>query len=308
MNQYQTDDNQIKLSADLLGRSPRDLDAPEQQDATPTGLHLVKPFFTSYNKQEAKMEKRDVENNKKVITKREVFTQYVYAEDQDGNPSLYCDIHHMPIKAVQFLDGTEKEVGSTITIYSSEPPQRNPNEYVYTQLTFIQNMIVPRYEFAKSVLVNLLLISGIQQIQKCLSAGGSGINDFSSAQFVSFAVTNLYLYYQNEIEKSELNAKKFIEMVIENKNSNSKRKPLHPLLASVMILLNGNSEEARKVKELLKVDYGYNKGTNPYSRRDDLINALRLRFYSSEDIGLIKSTEYEMYSIYEPGVSIELGS
>jgi len=169
-------------------------------------------------------------------------------------------------------------------------------------------MIVPRYEFAKSVLVNLLLISGIQQIQKYLSAGGSGINDFSSAQFVSFAVTNLYLYYQNEIEKSELNAKKFIEMVIENKNSNSKRKPLHPLLASVMILLNGNSEEARKVKELLKVDYGYNKGTNTYSRRDDLINALRLRFYSSEDIGLIKSTEYEMYSIYEPGVSIELGS
>lgn len=308
MNQYQTDDNQIKLSADLLGRSPRDLDAPEQQDATSTGLHLVKPFFTSYNEQEAKMEKRDVENNKKVITKREVFTQYVYAEDQDGNPSLYCDIHHMPIKAVQFLDGTEKEVGSKITIYSSEPPQRNPNEYVYTQLTFIQNMIVPRYEFAKSVLVNLLLISGIQQIQKYLSAGGSGINGFSSAQFVSFAVTNLYLYYQNEIEKSELNAKKFIEMVIENKNSNSKRKPLHPLLASVMILLNGNSEEARKVKELLKVDYGYNKGTNTYSRRDDLINALRLRFYSSEDIGLIKSTEYEMYSIYEPGVSIELGS
>ena len=307
MNQYQVDGNHIKLSGGLLIRSPRELDAFEEKDPTYTGLHLVKPFFTAYNEKEAKIEKNE-ENNKKVITKREVFTQYVYAEDKDGNPSLYCDIHHIPIKAVQYVDGTEKEVTGTITIYSSEPPQRNPNEYVYTHLTFMQNMVVPRYEFAKSVLVNLLLISGIQQIQRYLGAGESGIMNLSSAQFVSFAVTNLYLYYQEEIRKSGLDANKFIDMVIKNNNSDSKRKPLHPLLASIMILLNGNNEEARKVKELLKVDYGYNKGTNTYSRRDDLINALRLRFYSSEDIGLIKSTEYEMYSIYEPGVSIELAS
>ncbi len=311
MNRYNVDDGQIKLSGFLLAKEPNDLDIhginPYINPYSTTGIHLVKSFFTNYNENEAKIEINE-KNDKKVITKREVFTQYVYAEDKNGNPSLYCDIHHMPIKAVQFLDGTEKEVSSTITIYSSEPPQRNPNEYVYTQLTFIQNMVVPRYEFAKSVLVNLLLIAGIQDIQKNLGGGELEIMKLSTAKFASFAVTNLYLYYQDEIQESGSDAKKFIDMVIKNRGSDNKRKPIHPLLASIMLLFNSNNEEAREIKKILKVDYGYNKGTNTYSRRDDLINALRLRFYSSEDIGLIKNTEYEMYSIYEPGVSIEFNS
>ena len=308
MNQYKVDNGQIKLSGALLARSPNYIDVSNITSSSTTGIHLVKPFFTNYNENEAKIE-RNEENNKKVITKREVFTQYVYREDEKGNPSLYCDIHHMPIKAVQFLDGTEKEVSSTITIYSSELPQRNPNEYVYTQLTFMQNMVVPRYKFAKSVLVNLLLIAGIQDIQQNLGAGDFGISSLSSSKFASFAVTNLYLYYRDEIQKSGLDAKKFIDMVIKNSSSDNERKPLHPLLASIMILFNNNNEEAREVKKILKVDYSdNNKGLNQYARRDDLINALRLRFYAARDIGQIKNTEYEMYSIYEPGVSIELGS
>jgi len=306
MNQQSVDNGQIRLSGVLLKRTLNDLHVSGTSGLN--GFHLVKPFFTSYDKKKAKIE-GDTENNKKVITKREVFTQYVYTEDKNGIPSLYCDIHHMPIKAVQFVDGTEKKVSGTIKICSSEPPQRNPDEYVYTQLTFMQNRVVPRYEFAKSVLVNLLLIAGIQDIQRNLITGNDfRISNLAHAQFASFAVTNLYLYYINEIKESGNDGKKFIDMVIKNSSSHNERKPLHPLLASIMLLFNSSNEEARIVKELLKVDYDYTKGTNQYSRRDDLINALRLRFYSSEDIGMIKSTEYEMYSIYEPGVSIELGS
>ncbi len=259
---------------------------------------LVQPFFTHYD-DKAQVIEIEGQNNKKLIKKREVFTQYVYVVN-DEIPILYCDIHHMPIKGVQKIDGTLIEVPSKITIYSSEAFKSGESGYTYTQLTFMQNMVIPRYEFAKSALVNLLLIAGIQEIQKCLSDAARMLENFYNARFVSFAITNLYAYYKDEISQSNWNAHEFINNVIKNRHFSGKHKYLHPLLASIILTFNGGDED---VKAILENEYGL-KNAKTYSHRDEFINALRLRFYSSNDTGVIQSIEYDMYSIYEPGVSI----
>jgi len=303
INQKEVDEStdKIKLSDALITKTAPNLqeDLLDPTTNTADSYHLVKPFFTHYDKEMTVLEKEG-QNNNKVVKKREVFTQYVYRVDGE-NPNLYCDIHHMPIKGVQKIDGTLIEVPSKITIYSSEAFKSDQPGYTYTQLTFIRNMVIPRYEFAKSALVNLLLITGIQEIQTSLSNVTSMVSSFSNARFAPFAITNLYLYYYNEINDSNLNALEFINKVIKNRNSGGKHKHLHPLLAAIILLFNKYDED---VKIILENDYGLKK-PETYSRRDDFINALRLRFYSSENIGNIQSTEYDMYSIYEPGVSIK---
>jgi hypothetical protein len=207
----------------------------------------------------------------------------------------------MPIKGIQKIDGTVVEVPSKITIYSSEGFKSDQFGYAYTQLTFMRNTVVPRYEFAKSALVNLLLIAGIQEIQNSLLNSQNMVSSLFNARFAPFAITNLYKYYYDEIKDSNNSAYNLIDKTIYNRKSSSHHKHLHPLLAAIILSFNSNDET---VKQILQNDYGLgNPGT--YSRRDDFINALRLRFYSSIESGAIQSAEYDMYSIYEPGVSIK---
>jgi hypothetical protein len=304
MNREEVDrDGKIIISAHLIERKKEDLkNLVKKQNVSYASFHLVRPFFTNYEENTKEIEQEN-QNGKNVIKKREVFTQYVYTED-GGIPVLYCDIHHIPIRGIQEIDGTVQNVPPKITIYSSEAFKSNKPGYTYTQLTFIRNMALPRYEFAKSALVNLLLIAGIQEIQKYLSNVNSMFSSFRNARFAPFAITNLYHYYKEEISKSNLNTNEFINKVIEKRNSGGKHKYLHPLLASIILSFNKNDEN---VKGILQNDYGLQR-SETYSRRDDFINELRLRFYSVDNAVVIQNTEYDMYSIYEPGVSIHFGA
>jgi len=292
-------DNKMTLSDYLIISRMENLqeDSENAGKAPTTNYHLVRPFFTHYDKETKVIENQD---NNKIIKKREVFTQYVYIEN-NGNPILYCDIHHMPIRGIQEIDGTVKEMPSKITIYSSDASKSDQPGYTYTQLTFIRNMVIPRYEFAESALVNLLLIAGIQELQKYLSSRGKTMSGLANKRFAPFAITNLYHYYYEEIKNNNNSPYELINKVIQNNNSSGERKHLHPLLASILLSFNSDNKH---VKMILENDYGL-KTLETYSRRDDFINALRLRFYSSEGIGNIESIEYDMYSIYEPGVSIK---
>ena len=296
--------NKITLSDHLITYRKQDLESGPGNagNGSTIGYHLVKPFFTHYNKEEKEIEKQD---NNKTIKKREVFTQYVYVEN-NGKPILYCDIHHMPVRGIQEIDGTVIEIPSKITIYSSNAFKSDQHGYTYTQLTFIRNMVIPRYKFAESALVNLLLIAGIQEIQRYLSSQGKTVSGLINARFAPFAITNLYHYYYKdnkyeEIDHSNKSAYELIIKVTKNDDSIGERKHLHPLLASILLSFNIDNKD---VKKILQNDYGL-QNTATYSRRDEFINALRLRFYSSEGIGNIQSIEYDMYSIYEPGVSIK---
>ena len=301
MNQNADSLNKITLSDFLITFRKEDLqEGSEEPGKGPTtNYQLVRPFFTHYDKETKEIEKQE-QNNSKTIKKREVFAQYVYIED-NGKPILYCDIHHMPIRGIQEIDGTVKEMPSKITIYSSDAFKSDQHGYTYTQLTFIRNMVIPRYEFAESALVNLLLIAGIQEIQKYLSSRGKTMSGLVNKRFAPFAITNLYRYYYEEIKDNNKSPYELINKVIQNNNSSGEHKHLHPLLASILLSFNSDNKH---VKMILENDYGL-KTIETYSRRDDFINALRLRFYSLEDIGNIKSIEYDMYSIYEPGVSIK---
>jgi regulator of sigma D len=296
--------NKITLSAHLIASTKQHLRSVSEatEHGSTTGYDLVRPFFTHYDKEAKGIEKQD---NNKTIKKREVFTQYVYEED-NGNPILYCDIHHMPIRGIQEIDGTVIEIPSKITIYSSDAFKPDQHGYTYTQLTFIRNMVIPRYKFAESALVNLLLIAGIQEIQRYLSSRRRTVSGLINARFAPFAITNLYHYYYkdskyDEIDHSNKSAYELITKVTKNDDSISERKHLHPLLASILLSFDRDNKD---VKNILQNDYGLQNPAT-YSRRDEFINALRLRFYSSEGIGNIQSIEYDMYSIYEPGVSIK---
>jgi hypothetical protein len=205
----------------------------------------------------------------------------------------------MPIKGIQNADGTIRKVGPKITIYSSETATLSTNEYRYKDLMFMHSPVIPRYEFAKSAIVNLLLIAGIQEIQQALFDIDSLTERISNSEFASFAITNLYHYYKDEIKQSDGDMRKFIQIAKE-----SRRKILHPLLASIILAFNSNEKD---IKVLLEEHYGLgnsNEESGSYSRRDEFINALRLRFYSSA-ASSINRIEYDMYSIYEPGVCIE---
>jgi hypothetical protein len=301
MNRYDDNDKEIRLSDELITKTqpyfPQKFS--DSLGSSTSHYNLVQPFFTHYEDKKDVVEK-DKQNNKDIIKKRVVFTQYVYVVHNE-QPILYCDIHHMPIKGIQKIDGTVVEVPSKITIYSSEEFKSDQFAYAYAQLTFMRNTVMPRYEFAKSALVNLLLIAGIQEIQNSLLNSQNIVSILFNARFAPFAITNLYKYYYDEIKDSNNSAYNLIDKIIYNRKSSSHHKHLHPLLAAIILSFNRNDET---VKQILQNDYGLgNPGT--YSRRDDFINALRLRFYSSTTSGAIQSAEYDMYSIYEPGVSIK---
>jgi len=252
------------------------------------GITLITPVFTaSYIKNVS------VRQEGNTITGRRVYTQYEYVDNAEGQPRLYCDIHHMPIKGTRDMDGFLHTCTSLMDIASNTKEIESGKARIsYHDVMFLKDWIENRYDFAPSNLVNVLLIIGTYLIQNMLL--NPNMASELVMRFLPFVITNMYKYYEKEIEAD----KKNVEHVLENIIKGVYDKPIHPLIAAVALAINPNQED---IKDRLRKDYG-TIDTEVYSRKDNFIRDLRLRFYSVQKISGVK---YNMYSLYEPGIVIE---
>jgi hypothetical protein len=176
----------------------------------------------------------------------------------------------------------------------SSMPQEHSTSYF--DLMFTKNWAEPRYEFAPSTVVNVLLIIGINLVQNMIL--NPNVDSDFVKRFLPFVITNMYYYYRQEI--GERNSEKEIEEFLNNVIKNVYKKPIHPLIPAIALALNPNDED---MKNRLREDYGISVvQENTYSRMDKFVRELRLRFYSAHKVS---GAKYNMYSLYEPGVVIQ---
>jgi hypothetical protein len=257
---------------------------------TANGIPLVTPVFTGRYGGKAVVN-RDGNN----IIGRRVYTKYEYVEEVHGEPKLYCDIHHMPIKGTRNNDGFLDTVGSLMDIASMPGKAR----ISYHDIMFLKDWAEPRYAFAPSSLVNVLLVIGTYLMQNMLLARTTE-SEFVR-RFLPFVITNMYEYYYHEIDAKKDDIEGFLESVI----NKAYDKPIHPLIPAIALTLNKHDD---KIKGALAKSYNIEEsemGTATHSRRDNFMRDLRLRFYSAP---LVSDVRYNMYSLYEPGVVIEYGN
>ena len=266
---------------------------PITSSSSVNGIPLVTPVFTG-----SKHGKANVELEGNTINGRRVYTQYEYIENDKGIPNLYCDVHHMPIKGTRDVDGFLHKVETTIDIASNDKDAKSGKKHIaYKDLMFLRDWAEPRYAFAPSALVNALLIIGTYLVQNTLL--GDKVDLKFVNRFLPFVITNMYEYYKDAIEANGTD-KAGVERILKNISENIYKRPIHPLVAAITLALNRDDE---KIKERLKEDYAIRESneSNTYSRRDSFMRDLRLRFYSVQKVSAVN---YNMYSLYEPGIVI----
>lgn len=290
---YIGDANQLMVyNVDLIIK-----DKTEVSIDSGSGVALVTPVFTGEDDKKAKVHKK---NN--TIMCRSVYTQYEYIEEGQDQINLYCDIHHMPVKGMRGVDGIFVKFDPIIYISANNecPDSKNKPTISYTDITFLKDWVVPLYEFAPSNLVNTLLIIGISVIQEILFRDHKNIE--LAKRLLPFVITNMYKYYKGVIDanKSKNNDKINVNEILQNIIDGQYKKPIHPLIPSIALAINRDQE---KIRERLRKDYGMNsKEGKSFSRHDNFMRDLRLRFYSTPNVTDVK---YNMYTIYEPGVVIQ---
>ncbi len=279
------EDNKIVLKDGLVVKSES-----ESYSTSANGIGLVVPVFTGSPSKGHAIVRYNKSTN--TITGRRVYTQYAYIENDNNEPRLYCDIHHLPIKGVRNVDGVLIKSDPLMDIAST--PQEHGISYF--DVMFTKDWAEARYEFAPSTLVNVLLIIGTYLAQNLVLYYNMD-SEFVS-RFLPFVVTNMYSYYKEVVETR--NSEKDIEEFLNNVINNVYQKPIHPLIAALALALNQNDDD---IKNRLREDYGIGTGQeSTYSRIDNFMRDLRLRFYSAQKVS---GAKFNMYSIYEPGVVIE---
>jgi hypothetical protein len=266
---------------------------PITSSSSVNGFPLVTPVFTGSANGKANVE---LEGN--TIKGRRVYTQYEYIENNNGVPTLYCDVHHMPIKGTRDVDGFLYKVETTIDIASNDKDAKSGKKHIaYKDIMFLRDWAEPRYAFTPSALVNALLIIGTYLVQNTLL--GDKVDLKFVNRFLPFVITNMYEYYKDGIEANGAD-KAGVETILKNISENIYKRPIHPLVAAIALALNRDDE---KIKERLKEDYAIRDSneSNTYSRRDSFMRDLRLRFYSVQKVSAVN---YNMYSLYEPGIVI----
>ena len=267
---------------------------PITSNSSSNGIPLVTPVFTGSDQG-----KTNVEQEGNTIKGRRVYTQYEYMDDANGVPTLYCDVHHMPIKGIRDVDGFLHKVEPTMDIASNDNDAKlGQKRIAYNDIMFLRDWAEPRYAFAPSVLVNALLIVGTYLVQNVLLGGSVDSELFN--RLLPFVITNMYEYYYEDAIKAYGTDEAGVEKILDRISENTYKKPIHPLVAAMVLALNRNDE---KIKKRLREDYGIKASneSNTYSRRDSFMRDLRLKFYSVQTITAVK---YNMYSLYEPGIVI----